>query len=86
MLNLVLSLEEKIGLSEVRRASHERKMARAKVAHGMLDNNTMVTVPPGAEGFLYGNNHCSMDYIEFQMFKEMGIYCLDTGKQLVAAS
>ena len=46
----------------------------------------MVTVPPGEEGFLYGNNHCSMDYIEFQMFKEMGIYRLDTGKQLVAAS
>lgn len=39
-----------------------------------MDNSAIITNPPRAECFLYGNNHWSMDYIEFQMFEEMGIY------------
>lgn len=65
MLNFVLSFEEKIGFSEVRRVLYERKMVWVKVVYGMLDNNIMVIVFFGEEGFLYGNNYCSMDYIEF---------------------
>lgn len=41
-----------------------------------MDNSAIVTVPPGADGFPYGNNHRNTDCIEFQMFKEIGIYPL----------
>lgn len=44
-----------------------------------MDNNGIVTIAPRTRGFSCGNNHWSMDYSEFQMFKEMGIYHLDTG-------
>lgn len=44
-----------------------------------VDNNRIVTIAPRARGFSRGNNQWSMDYSEFQMFKEMGIYHLVTG-------
>lgn len=44
-----------------------------------VDNNGTVTKAPGARGFSCGNNHWSMDYSEFQMFKEIGVDHLDTG-------
>lgn len=43
------------------------------------DNSAIVTVHPETEDFPYGNNHRNTGCFEFQMFKEMGIYPLDTG-------
>lgn len=58
----------------------------SKCSSWYVDKNAIVTIPPGAEGFPRGDNQGSMEYLEFQMFKEMRIYPLDTWGPLVEAS
>lgn len=48
-----------------------------------MNSSAIVTVPPGTDGFPYVNNHRNTGCTEFQMFKEMGIYPLDTGATCV---
>lgn len=31
-----------------------------------VDNNAIVTIPPGAEGFPHGDNQRSTEYLEFK--------------------